>query len=1011
MDEPTTPDYPMLEILFDRMPMGIAIIDREYRLRRFNPTWAAFIGNYTRSDVARVAPGVNIFDLEPGTEEALLPLFERVFAGETVRQDAIRIETEGLVSYWDIVLTPLFEDNRIVGLMDVSIDATRRVLATQELERTAKTLHEREERLGLVMRATNDGIWDWNIETDEVYYSPRWKTMLGYSENEIPDQFDSWRNLVHPDDIDRAMAEVGAYLAGETPAFYLEHRLRHKDGSYRWILARGISVCNQDGKPCRLVGSHTDITDRKSAEEALHESQQLLEQRVRERTHELMTLLDLSINLASTLELEPQLDLILEQLKSVVDYSGASILKREGDSLQVVAYRGPIPAETALQFHFPISTSGANREVIQKRQAVIIPNVRGKTGLARAFQQTAGSHLETSFQYVRAWMGVPLIFRDQVIGMLSLDHPTPGYYQETPHSKLALAFANQVAVAIENARLFSEVRQRADETQALFSVQQAITSRLNVDAVLQMIADEAKRLTNTHQGAVYLLSGEDLVVSVVCGNIGPDLIGYRVPVNDSVAGLAIKTSQPILVNDAQNDPRAFTEIVQKVGARSFLVVPLMASDGPIGTITVSNKRVGELNQNDERVLTILASSAVVALENAQLYQEEQERRRIAEGLRDILAVLNSNRPLDEILNLIVAQAVDQLGSKGGVIYRLDTNHRYLEIKAAFDMPAELMDLGLIPFIQTEANKAILNHQPFAMPDLSGYIARTYKDEASPPAPLTAWANIVQRHFRAYISVPLVVKNEVYGFISLYYAQIREFTKEEIELAVIFADQAALAIENARLQSQAEQAAITAERSRLARDLHDAVTQTLFSASLIAEVLPRLWERSPEEGRRRLEELRQLTRGALAEMRTLLLELRPAALIEAEMNELFRHLTDAFNGRARIPVILNVSGNCALPPEVKVALYRIAQEALNNITKHAGASQATIELGCQPGQVNLTVQDDGRGFDITKIPPEHMGLGIMKERAESIGAKLSITSDIDRGTQVKLVWQPGYHTSN
>lgn len=1010
MDESITPDYPMLEILFDRMPMGIAIIDREYKLRRFNPTWAAFIGSYTRSDAARVAPGVNIFELEPGAEEALIPLFDRVFAGETIRQDAVRIETEGLVSYWDIVLTPLLENDRVVGLIDVSIDATSRVRATQELERTAKTLHEREERLGLVMRATNDGIWDWNVETNEVYYSPRWKSMLGYSENEIPDQFDSWQNLVHPDDIERALREVRAYLAGETPTFYLEHRLRHKDGSYRWILARGISVRDHDGKPYRMVGSHTDISDRKFAEAALQESQIHLEQRVRERTHELMTLLDLSINLAATLELEPQLDLILDQLKSVVDYVGASILRIEGDSLQVVAYRGPIPVESALQFHFPISTSGANREVILKRQAVIIPDVRAKTDLARAFQQTAGEHLDTSFGYVRSWMGVPLIFRDQVIGMLSLDHPTPGYYQEDPHSKLALAFANQVAVAIENARLFSEVRQRADETQALFAVQQAITSRLNVDVVLQMIADEAKRLTNTHQGAVYLLSGEDLVVSVVCGNVDPDLIGYRVPVNDSAAGLAIKKCQPILVKDAQNDPRAFADIVKRVGTRSFLVVPLMASDGPIGTITVSNKIIGDLNQDDERVLTILASSAVVALENAQLYQEEQERRRIAEGLRDILAVLNSNRPLDEILNLVVAQAVDQLGSKGGVIYRLDTNHRYLEIKAAFAMPAELMDLGLIPFIQTEANKAILNHQPFAMPDLSGYIARTYEDEASLPAPLQTWADLMRRNFRSYLSVPLVVKNEVYGFISLYYAHIRGFNPEEIELAVIFADQAALAIENARLQSQAEQAAIAAERSRLARDLHDAVTQTLFSASLIAEVLPRLWERDPEEGRRRLEELRQLTRGALAEMRTLLLELRPAALIEAEMNELFRQLIDAFTGRARIPVSLNVSGDCALPLDVKVALYRIAQEALNNITKHAGATQAAIDLECQTGEVNLTIQDNGRGFDLSTISPEHLGLGIMKERSESVGARLSISSEIDRGTQVKLVWQPGYLTS-
>src|SRR4029079_12768400 len=130
-------------------------------------------------------------------------------------------------------------------------------------------------------------------------------------------------------------------------------------------------------------------------------------------------------------------------------------------------------------------------------------------------------------------------------------------------------------------------------------------------------------------------------------------------------------------------------------------------------------------------------------------------------------------------------------------------------------------------------------------------------------------------YGALLVVPLLVKDEIYGAIALYYQKPHEFTREETELAVAFGDQAALAIENARLRTQAERMAAAAERNRLARDLHDAVTQTLFSTSLIADVLPRLWERDQNTARRRLEELRLLTRGALAEMRALLLELRPA----------------------------------------------------------------------------------------------------------------------------------------
>jgi signal transduction histidine kinase len=134
---------------------------------------------------------------------------------------------------------------------------------------------------------------------------------------------------------------------------------------------------------------------------------------------------------------------------------------------------------------------------------------------------------------------------------------------------------------------------------------------------------------------------------------------------------------------------------------------------------------------------------------------------------------------------------------------------------------------------------------------------------------------------------------------------------------------------------------------------------LFSASIIADVLPRLWERNPEEGRKRLEEIRQLTRGALAEMRTLLLELRPTALADAEMNDLVKQLAESITGRTRIPVSVDMKGRCILTNEIKMALYRIAQEALNNVAKHSGASQARVILNCDSDSVELTVSDNGK----------------------------------------------------
>jgi len=214
-------------------------------------------------------------------------------------------------------------------------------------------------------------------------------------------------------------------------------------------------------------------------------------------------------------------------------------------------------------------------------------------------------------------------------------------------------------------------------------------------------------------------------------------------------------------------------------------------------------------------------------------------------------------------------------------------------------------------------------------------------------------------------------------------------------------QIGVAMENAHLYEQAEQTAITAERGRLARELHDAVTQTLFSASLIADVTPVIWKRNPEEGLQHLEELLQLTRGALAEMRTLLLEMRPESLNRADLKTLMTQLTDAFIGRVRIPVDLQIHGTCDQNQEVKIVFYRVAQEALNNIAKHSGARHVSLHMDCQPGHLHLRIQDDGLGFDTGSIPPGHMGVAIMRERASSIGACLMILSQPDEGTTVTL----------
>ena len=207
-----------------------------------------------------------------------------------------------------------------------------------------------------------------------------------------------------------------------------------------------------------------------------------------------------------------------------------------------------------------------------------------------------------------------------------------------------------------------------------------------------------------------------------------------------------------------------------------------------------------------------------------------------------------------------------------------------------------------------------------------------------------------------------------------------------------------------LAEKAAQEAVTADRTRLARDLHDAVTQTLFSSSLIAEVLPDLWDMDVDVAKSSTEELRQLTRGALAEMRTLLLELRPTTLTQTRLNDLIKQLCEAFIGRSRLPITLNIEGDCSLPPDVQIAIYRIAQESLNNVFKYARATQVDVSLFISTSTVRFEVCDNGVGFDMSTSKPTSLGMRIMRERAESIGADFHIRSTPDSGTCVEVTWK-------
>jgi signal transduction histidine kinase len=402
-----------------------------------------------------------------------------------------------------------------------------------------------------------------------------------------------------------------------------------------------------------------------------------------------------------------------------------------------------------------------------------------------------------------------------------------------------------------------------------------------------------------------------------------------------------------------------------------------------------------VNDATERIRSLQLLEERVAERTAEL----DRRTEVSEGLRDILTILNSCCPSNEVMDYILAQAKRLLNSEVAGVYRLERDSGGIQTVGAHGIAQDqLLDITF-PGAEGWVHDTIMQRKPMVVPD-STMLFGPITDRMLPEH--RERIHDIFSRYRALLAIPLIVTDQVWGCLALYYFEPRQFSDEELSLAADLADHLALALENAELREQAEEAAASAERGRLARDLHDAVTQTLFSASLIAEVVPRIWRRDQDEALRRLDELRHLTRGALAEMRTLLLELRPAALVDADLGDVLRQLAEAAGTQGPAVGVVVEGEARRLVPDQQVALYRIAQEAVSNATKHAHATCVEISLRFEPEHVVLQIADDGTGFDASAVSGDHHGLRIMRERASAAKASLELTSSADTGTIVRVV---------
>ncbi|NDJ51532.1 MAG: GAF domain-containing protein [Chloroflexi bacterium] len=371
--------------------------------------------------------------------------------------------------------------------------------------------------------------------------------------------------------------------------------------------------------------------------------------------------------------------------------------------------------------------------------------------------------------------------------------------------------------------------------------------------------------------------------------------------------------------------------------------------------------------------------------------EIEKRRRVAESLRHILAILNSNRPLADILDFIVDQARDLLGGHAGAICSLTSLNDVCTVQAAQGLhTAPRLPATHFPGWQVMAEVST-HRQPVAISGEGGMVA---------PSPDS---DVVIKPYRALLAVPLIISEEIYGCLIMYYPEEREFAEEEINLAMTFADQAALAIENAHLRERVERMAVMEERSRLARDLHDSVTQSLYSLTLLVEG----WRRMLNAGKMefvddQLIEVGHISNQALREMRLLIHELRPPTLEQEGFLGALHQRLSAVERRSGVQARLVADDIVELPASYEEALYRIVIEALNNALKHAAANSVTVYLRLGADQLDVEIADDGCGFDLSSLPDGGgIGLTSMRERADSIGAAFEITSTEGTGTSVHI----------
>ena len=533
-----------------------------------------------------------------------------------------------------------------------------------------------------------------------------------------------------------------------------------------------------------------------------------------------------------------------------------------------------------------------------------------------------------------------------------------------------------------------------DGYKILNEIASVVSQSLDLNEVLSSALEMALQAVNLETGGIYLLEKDlqELTIAVQKG-FSPEIISAinHLKIGEGFSGEVVKSGEPIVINDIGNDSRLSRSIVKKEGYKSLAVVPLCSKGQTLGTLFLISREVRDFD-DDEITLLISAGQQIgVAVDNASLFRAEQRRseqfRVISEVGRQITSLIDIDQMLDQVVHLIHKT----FGYEHVHIATIEDDYAVYQFGSG--------RLWENPDFQFSPARLKIGKE-----GITGRVASTGETVYLPDVREDpAYVEMVGSKTLSEVTVPIKVKGKVIGILDAQSERVNAFDESDLVVLQSLADQTAVAIENAQLYKQAQQLAVIKERNRLARELHDSVTQALYGITLHAEAAYRQLKADQAElANDQLAELRNTAQEALREMRLLIFELRPSVVELQGLVPALRARLEAVEERAGMGVEFNVEGNLDLNDKTQDGLYRIAQEALNNALKHAKANHIILNIKANLSKVVLEIIDDGIGFDPDNaVEGGGLGLDGMIERAELMGGKLTLNSKPDAGTTIRI----------